>query len=54
MRRVRDTEHWLIEGAAGVAVAAFVKEAPRYVGKRVVVVVCGRNISEAVLKRALT
>jgi threonine dehydratase len=50
MRRILDTEHWLIEGAAGVAVAAFVKEAAKYVGKTVAVVLCGRNLSAEVLK----
>jgi threonine dehydratase len=51
MRLVMRTEHWLIEGAAGVAMAAFMKEAARYSGKRVAVVVCGRNVSERVLAR---
>ena len=54
MRRVLDKEHWLIEGAAGVAVAAFLKEAPRYEGKAVVIVICGRNLSPAVLNQLLT
>ena len=45
MRRVLDTEHWLVEGAAGVAVAAFLKEEARYRGKTVVIVICGRNVS---------
>jgi threonine dehydratase len=53
MRRMMDTEHWLIEGAAGVAVAAFVKEAAKYVGKTVVVILCGRNLSAEVLKQVL-
>jgi threonine dehydratase len=51
MRRVLGTEHWLIEGAAAVAVAAFLKEAPRYAGKAVVIVLCGRNVSSEVLRR---
>jgi len=51
MRLVMRSEHWLIEGAAGVAVAAFVKEAARYSGKRVAIMVCGRNVSEGVLAR---
>jgi threonine dehydratase len=49
MRHVLETEHWLIEGAAGVAVAGFLKEAPRYEGKTVVIVICGRNVSPGVL-----
>jgi len=39
------TEHWIVEGAAAVAVAAFRKDAERYRGKRVAIVLCGRNIS---------
>ncbi|HET9166942.1 MAG TPA: pyridoxal-phosphate dependent enzyme, partial [Candidatus Angelobacter sp.] len=49
MRRVRALKGWVIEGAAAVAVAAFLKNAGRYKGKRVAVVICGANISEKVL-----
>jgi threonine dehydratase len=48
MRRVRDVKGWEIEGAAGVAVAAFEKEIQRYAGKTVVIVICGGNISPKV------
>jgi len=51
MRLILETEHWLIEGAAAVAVAAFLKEAHRYESSRAVVVLCGRNVSPAVLLR---
>jgi threonine dehydratase len=50
MRRVRDLRGWLIEGAAAVAVAAFLNDAKRYVNKRVAVVICGGNCSEKVMK----
>jgi threonine dehydratase len=46
MRLVRDGHGWLIEGAAGVALAAFLKTADRYAGKTVVVLLCGGNVSE--------
>lgn len=49
MRRVRVLKGWVIEGAAAVAVAAFLKTAERYRGKRVAVVICGANVSEKVL-----
>jgi len=49
MRRVRALKGWTIEGAAAVAVAAFLKNAGRYQGKRVAVVICGANVSEKVL-----
>ena len=45
MRLVLRTEHWLIEGAAAVAVAAFRKEAARYEGRNAAIVLCGRNLS---------
>jgi threonine dehydratase len=51
MHLVLEEEHWVIEGAAGVAVGAFLKEGNRYAGKRCAVVVCGRNVSEAVGRR---
>jgi len=49
MRRVRALKGWVIEGAAAVAVAAFLKNAGLYKGKRVAVVICGANVSEKVL-----
>jgi threonine dehydratase len=42
---------WIIEGAAGVALAAFFKEAARYEGKTVVVLFCGGNLSPEVQAR---
>lgn len=38
-------ERWLVEGAAGVAVAGFLRQKRKYAGKTVVLVLCGRNIS---------
>ena len=34
----------MLEGAAGVALAGLLQQAPRYHGKKVAVVLCGRNI----------
>jgi len=42
---------WNIEGAAGVALAAFFKEAARFEGKTVVVLFCGGNLSSEVQAR---
>ena len=53
MRLILETEHWVIEGAAAVAVAAYLKEAARYQGKTVAIVICGRNVSPDVLRRLL-
>ena len=45
MRWILDTEHWVIEGAAGVAVAAFLKDGARYRDRNAAVILCGRNLS---------
>lgn len=51
MRLVRETEGWLMEGAAAVALAGFLQQAARFRGKTVVVVICGGNVSAEVLER---
>jgi len=51
MRQVRASKGWLIEGAAAVALAAFLKQANRYRGKTVAVIICGGNVSPEVLQR---
>jgi len=43
----------LIEGSAGVPVAAFLKERERYRGRTVVIVLCGANIALERLKDVL-
>jgi threonine dehydratase len=53
MRRILEEDHWLIEGAAGVALASYLREADRYADKTVVVVLCGRNLSSEVLSKLL-
>jgi threonine dehydratase len=45
IRLLLESEHWLVEGAAGVALAAFLKERDRWKGKKAAVVLCGRNLS---------
>jgi threonine dehydratase len=45
MRIIAQSEQWMVEGAAGVALAAFLKESVRYEGRKVAVVLCGRNIA---------
>jgi threonine dehydratase len=47
-----EREHWVVEGAAALAVAAYLQEADRYRGKKVAIVLCGRNISTEALHRA--
>jgi threonine dehydratase len=53
MRLVIDHHHTLVEGAAGVAVAAYLKEKDRHAGQNVVIVLCGGNISRDRLKEVL-
>jgi len=48
MLQLRDSHRWYVEGAAAVAVAAFLKESRRFVGQTVVVVICGGNLSPEV------
>jgi threonine dehydratase len=45
MRDMAANESFIIEGAAGVALAAGLKDASDYRGKNIAVVVCGRNIA---------
>jgi threonine dehydratase len=45
MARLAVEERFVVEGAAGVALAALCKRAPDYAGARVAVVLCGRNIA---------
>lgn len=47
-------DHIMMEGAAGAAIAAFLKEKDRYKGKKVAIVICGANISRDVLRQVLT
>lgn len=44
MRLLAQTDRWMVEGAAGVAVASLLKQAPLYQGQAVAVVICGKNI----------
>ena len=53
MRQFMATHHMLIEGAAGVAIAALLQNPAPFVGKNVVVVLCGANISLPTLQTVL-
>ena len=46
--RFGHAQGWAIEGAAGVALAAYFKEAARYAGRKSVVLICGGNPSPAI------
>lgn len=53
LRQHIQVHHMLVEGAAAVAIAASIKMSRRFAGKRVVVVLCGANISLETLKSVL-
>lgn len=53
MRLFMETQHLLIEGAAGVALAAFLQQRERLQAQNVVIVICGANISLETLKAVL-
>jgi threonine dehydratase len=44
MRRVARADYWMVEGAAGVALAGLIQRAGDYRDKKIAVVLCGRNI----------
>ena len=46
-------QHMLIEGAAAVAIAAYLKSCQRFAGRNVVIVLCGANISLDTLRDVL-
>jgi threonine dehydratase len=48
-----DIHHKIIEGAAGVAVASFLKHKDKYKGKNVVIIICGANIATEKLRAIL-
>ena len=53
MRMVAEAERWIVEGAAGVALAGLAKRASSYRGRKVAVVLCGRNIALDAFLRAI-
>ncbi len=52
MRLAAEYEHWIIEGAAAVALGAFLNHATDYTGKKVGIVICGRNIAFETFQKA--
>lgn len=53
MRRVAQADHWMVEGAAGVALAGLIRRADAYRDRKVAVVLCGRNIDPEVYLSAM-
>jgi threonine dehydratase len=53
MRKYMDSEHQLIEGAAGVAIAGMLTRKAELKGRNVVIIVCGANISRDALRSVI-
>jgi len=53
IRWMADKHHKIIEGAAGVALAAYQREAQRFAGRKTAIVICGANITTEKLKKIL-
>ncbi|MEM7344035.1 MAG: threonine/serine dehydratase [Chloroflexota bacterium] len=53
LRLFMDTHHQMIEGAAAVAIAAYLKTQTQWIDKNVVIIICGGNISLDTLKEIL-
>jgi len=53
IRLLIETHHYLVEGAAGVAVAAYLKDPQRGQGRNVAIVLCGANLDLEVLRGVL-
>ena len=54
MRLFIDTHHMLIEGAAGVPLAALLKMPERFQAKTVVIILCGANLSLETLRTVIS
>lgn len=53
MYSILKEHHFVVEGAAGLSLAALRQQRDRYQGKKVVLVLCGRNVSLEVVKEIL-
>lgn len=53
MQRIAQADHWMVEGAAGVALAGLIRRAGAYRSKKVAVVLCGRNIDPEIYLAAM-
>ena len=54
MKLILEKERWAVEGSAALPVAAFLRQAKRYAGKNVAILLCGRNIPLSKLRQAIS
>lgn len=53
MKLMLKHHHLIVEGSAGVALAALIRNKNAYKGKNAAILICGGNVSEAILKRMI-
>jgi len=53
MRIIAEHERWIVEGAAGVAVACYLQTRAEFEGKTIAIILCGRNIAYKKLRSIL-
>jgi len=53
LRLLIDDTNTIVEGAAGVTMAGYLRQKERWIDKKVVIIACGGNISRTVLKEIL-
>ncbi|MEQ8424112.1 MAG: pyridoxal-phosphate dependent enzyme, partial [Cyclobacteriaceae bacterium] len=53
MKLVLKHHHQIIEGSAGVAVAAIQHMKKKFQGKKIAIIICGGNVSEEVLRKTV-
>ncbi len=54
LKLLLDKERWAVEGAAALAVAAYLQQVKQYAGQKVVILLCGRNIPLKKLRAAIS
>ena len=54
LKLLLDKERWAVEGAAALAVAAYLQQARKYAGQKVAILLCGRNIPLKKLREAIS
>jgi threonine dehydratase len=53
LKMIVGKERWVVEGAAALALAAYLQQAKGYAGKNVAILLCGRNIGMKKLREAI-
>jgi threonine dehydratase len=54
LKTIVERERWVVEGAAALALAAYLQQVKDYAGKKVAILLCGRNIGMKKLREAIS